>query len=54
MPDDSSLDDALPELDRMARQACCLAECLRRGEVDNADWLVREIAAELQDFQKPD
>lgn len=53
MPDDSPPSDNDQRLDEMARQACLLAEHFRRGEVDHAGWLLREIAAELRHIQKP-
>lgn len=52
MPDDFSPPDKDQELDRMARQADCLAEYFRRGEIEHAYWLMRVLVTGLRNIRK--
>jgi len=39
--------DTADKLNSLARQAGCLAEYLRRRDLENAHWLLQEITEEL-------
>jgi hypothetical protein len=40
------------KLHALARQAGCLAEYLRRGDVELANWLLQEIKSELTNLDE--
>jgi len=42
--------DTADKLHALARQAGCLAEYLRRRDVELANWLLQEITAELAEL----
>jgi ribosomal protein S15P/S13E len=53
MADQSTCNDTAQKLRAMARQAGCLAEYLRRGDVEMAHWLLRELKSELHELDDP-
>lgn len=48
MADRPSHDDTIQKLNAMARQGGCLAEYLRRGDIELARWLLREWERDLR------
>jgi hypothetical protein len=50
MADGSLLNDAALKLLDMERQARCLSEYLRRGDLELALWLATELRDELRHF----
>jgi hypothetical protein len=52
MADQSPCNDTAPKLRAMARQAGCLAEYLRRGDVELARWLLRELKSALHELDQ--
>lgn len=53
MVDQPPCNDTAQKLRAMARQAGCLAEYLRRGDIELASWLLQELKAELHELDRP-